>query len=346
VRRTLTALGIGLSLLSATVVTQPAQAASVLTVPLAPDVTAAEEVARFWLADGAANLRNATPYEVRTTLSALRLSKDIVPDGPQTTVDPLPGPAAPEGTTPTTFGKVFFIGDDLQPHWCTGTAVRSRYGNTVATAGHCMLDVQAPMGPLAKWVFVPGYSDGDAPFGLYVGKQGVVHYDFDDIHDHDRDVAFVAVYSGVTLSATGELTTTGLLNSTVGGQGITINQPLQPTVDVLGYPAGPHADGTRPHTGETLERSTGRTYLTKVTPLRMDRPIGVDSPFTGVGALGSPWLTGYADDTATGYLNGITISAADVNRDNRYDTGVSPYFDSEIFKVYLAAGNIWTGRIV
>ncbi|GAA5767827.1 hypothetical protein Aros01_04333 [Streptosporangium roseum] len=344
-RRALIAVGVGLSVLGSTVVTQPAQAASVVMVPLSPTVTAAQQVAWFWLADGAANLKNATPYTVQTAVGGERLSTDIVPDGPPASIPPLEGPASPEGEMPTTSGKVFFIGSDLQPHWCTGTAVRSKYRNVVATAGHCLLDTEAPAGPLTKWVFVPGYSEGTAPFGLYVGKQGVAHYDFDDIQDYDRDLAFVNVYRGVVPSSPDVLTNTGMLAENVGGQGVAFNQPLAPTVDVFGYPAGPEPDGSRPYTGETLERSTGSASAMKVTGLPTDRPIGVDSPFTGEGSLGSSWLTQYANDSRTGYLNGITISVSDTDGDNRYDTGVSPYFDGELYTVYQKASNVWTGII-
>lgn len=344
-RRALIALGLGLSVLGSAVITEPAHAASAVVVPLAPTVTAAQQVARFWLADGAANLRNATPYAVQTAVGGERLPADIVPDGPSGSIPPLEGPTSPEGRMPTTLGKVFFIGSDLQPHWCTGTAVHSTYRNVVATAGHCLLDIEAPAGPLAKWVFVPDYSEGMTPFGLYVGKQGVAHYDFDDIRDFDRDYAFVNVYNGVVSSAPDMLTNVGKLADNVGGQGLAFNQPLAPTADVFGYPAGPNPDGTQPYTGETLGRSTGSTFAMKVTGLRADQPIGVDSPFTGEGSLGSPWLTRYTSDSRTGYLNGITISVSDTDGDNRYDTGVSPYFDGELYTVYRNAIRLWTGSI-
>ncbi|GAA1019828.1 hypothetical protein Aple_061340 [Acrocarpospora pleiomorpha] len=344
-RRALIALGVGLSVLGSAVVTEPAQAASVVVVPLAPTVTVAQQVARFWLADGAANLRNATPYAVRTAVSGERLSTDIAPDGPPGSIPPVEGPAQPEGSMPTTSGKVFFIGSDLQPHWCTGTAVQSPYRNVVATAAHCLLDTEAPAGPLANWVFAPGYSEGMTPFGLYVGKQAIAHYDFDDIRDYDHDFAFVNVYSGVVFSSPDVLTNVGRLADNVGGQGLAFNQPPAPTVDVFGYPAGPNPDGSRPYTGGTLERSTGSTFAMKVTGLPANQPIGVDSPFTGEGSLGSSWLTHYTSDSRTGYLNGITISVSDTDGDNRYDTGVSSYFDGESYSVYRAAATRWSGSI-
>ncbi|WP_436762665.1 trypsin-like serine peptidase [Streptosporangium sp. V21-05] len=345
-RRALIALGVGLSMLGSTLVAGPAQAASPVMVPLATTTTAAQQVAGFWFADGGANLRNATPYAVRTVVGGERLTTDIVPEGPQYSIPPLEGPVSPEGGLPTTSGKVFFIGDDLQPHWCTGTVVHSKYRNIVATAGHCLLNVEAPAGPLDKWVFVPAYSDGTAPFGLYVGKVGFVHHDFDDIRDYDRDLAFVNVYNGVASSSPDVLTNTGRLAENVGAQGVVFNQPLAPTIDVFGYPAGPNPGGSAPYTGETLERSTGPTFTMNVTGLPMDRPVGVDSPFTGEGSLGSSWLTGYTSDSSTGYLNGITISVSDTDGDNRYDAGVSPYFDREATLVYRKAESMWTGTVV
>ncbi|MFI7610867.1 hypothetical protein ACIBP6_06480 [Nonomuraea terrae] len=344
-RRALIALGVGLSVLGSAVVAGPAQAATTLVVPLAATVTAAQEVARFWLADGAANLRNATPYTVQTEVGGERLPTDFVPDGPQGIIPPVAGSAPPVGEAPTTSGKVFFIGSDLRPHWCTGTAVNSKYRNIVATAGHCLLDVEAPMGPLATWVFVPGYAEGATPSGLYVGKQASVHYDLDDLRDHDRDYAFVNVYSGVVSSSPDELTDVGRLADNVGGQGLRVNQPLAATADVFGYPAGPHPDGGQPYTGETLERSTGSTFSTQVSGLRVDRPIGVASPFTGAGSVGSAWLADYHSDRGLGYLNGITLSVADTDGDLRYDTGISPYFDSDLYTVYRDASNLWTGSI-
>ncbi|MGN9846876.1 trypsin-like serine peptidase [Nonomuraea sp. H19] len=339
------ALGVGLSVLSSTVVAGPAQAASVVAVPLAPAVATAQEVARFWLADDSANLRNATPYTLRTVAGGERLSTEILPDGPAHSVPPVEAENPAAGDLPATSGKVFFIGGDGRPHWCTGTSVQSKFRNLVATAGHCMLDTEAPAGGLGKWVFVPAYSEGTTPFGLYVGKQGITHYDFDDIRDYDRDYAFVTVYSGVVVSSPDVLTNVGRLGDNVGCQGLAINQPLPPTADVFGYPAGTHPDGTGPYTGQTLERSTGSTFALKPTGLPADRPVGVESPFTGEGSLGSAWVTGYASDTRTGYLNGLTISVADTDGDNRYDTGISPYFDTELFLVYRDAAHRWTGSI-
>ncbi|MGI5283047.1 trypsin-like serine peptidase [Nonomuraea polychroma] len=344
-RRTVIALGIGLGLLGSTVVTAPAHAANVVSTPLAT-TTVAREVANFWLADGAANLKNATPYAVQTVVQGQRSSNSVVPDGKPGSVTPLASPVSAPGNLPTTSGKVFFVGADGQPHWCTGTAVHAQYRNLVATAGHCVLDVERSDTTFDKWVFVPGYSEGTTPWGLYVGKQVTAHSDFDLFRDYDRDFAFVNVYNGVVLSSDGVLTNNGRLGDNVGAQGFSWNQPIGSSRSVFGYPAGSNPDGTNSYTGETLKKSAGPTFAMTLSDLPADQPIGVDSPFPGTGSLGSSWLLRYSNDVGAGYLNGITISVSDTDGDNRYDTGVSPYFDSQTAAIYKAAGAVWSGSIL
>ncbi|WP_156326135.1 trypsin-like serine peptidase [Nonomuraea sp. SBT364] len=344
-RRTTIALGLGLALLGSTALTAPAGAAAVVTTQLAATTAIARETAAFWLAGGAANLRSATPYGVQTVVHGQRSSGPAVPDGKPGTVPPVPGPDSPAGQ-PATSGKVFFVGGDGLPHWCTGTAVQSVYRNLVATAGHCAHDLQRSGAAFDKWVFVPGHSGGATPWGLYVGKQVSTHYDFGAYTDHDRDFALVNVYSGVVAASDGTLTSTGRLVDNVGGQGFSWNQPLDGPRDVFGYPAGSHPDGTEPRTGETLERSTGPVFTMTLSDLAADSPAGVDSPFPGEGSLGSAWVERYSPAERAGYLNGVTISVSDTDGDGRYDTGVSPYFDFQTAEVYRIAARQWTGTIL
>ncbi|WP_219517389.1 trypsin-like serine peptidase [Nonomuraea ceibae] len=340
------ACGIGLTLLGSSAVTVPAQAATAVTSPLAATTATAREVAAFWLTGGGDNLKNATPYDVRTVVQGQRTSGQVVPDGKPGALAPVPGPEPSDAKLPTTSGKVFFVGGDGLPHWCTGTVVQATYRNVVATAGHCAYDIQRSDVRFDKWVFVPGYSgDGATPWGLYVGKQVVAHYDFDAYTDHDRDFAFVNVYSGV-VSSDGVLSSTGRLADNVGAQGLSWNQPIDSPRTVFGYPAGAHPDGTGPHTGETLETSTGPVSTMTLSDLPVDRPIGVDSPFPGPGSLGSSWIERYSKNERAGYLNGITISVSDTDGDNRYDTAVSPYFDLQTAQVHKAASVSWTGSIL
>ncbi|KAB8196901.1 hypothetical protein FH608_008955 [Nonomuraea phyllanthi] len=344
-KRVPVALAVGL--LASPLVAAPASASLVPTDPLAATQATAVEVATFWLGNGGANLANATPYNIQTSV------RKVISAGGASGTEPgvvPPVPPADAGDTdtktPTTSGKVFFIGADGLPHWCSGTAVQSQYRNVVATAGHCVYDTQRPGSTLDRWVFVPGYSAGTAPWGLYVGKQVAGHYDFLLFNDYDRDYAFVNVYSGVVSSASHEVTDVGTLVDNVGGQGLAWNQPSGSAVDVFGYPAGPHPDGTRPYTGQTLESSSGRTTTAQAPSVKAEEFTAVDSPFTGEGSLGSSWLLGYHKSKLMGYLNGMTVSVADTDGDLRFDTSLSPYFDGELFEVYQAADISPSGSIL
>ena len=174
---------------------------------ISSDVLAAQDKAaetlEFWSASNYEALRNATAFNP----DALEVQK--ISSGGGYTADTKPGAIAPIGeekktaakvqnvNNPRTLGKVFFVGTDGQPHWCSGSSIQSQYRNVVATAGHCVYDVGGNDEVVSKWVFVPGYYQGKAPFGIYVGKQAFTHYDFDVYEDFDKDYAFVTVYDGI-----------------------------------------------------------------------------------------------------------------------------------------------------
>ena len=182
---------------------------------LASSSFAAQQIAAFWLAEKAANLEKATPYGVETIIKDRVKHKSTVPSGAATTKPGLVGSSGDQKKStataknvnlPRTVGKVFFIGADGKPHWCTGTALQGRYKNIVATAGHCVFDVKRNRATLDRWVFVPGYYKGKTPWGIYVGKTAYTHYDFSVYEDGDRNYAFVTVYNGVQVDVTKEVT--------------------------------------------------------------------------------------------------------------------------------------------
>ncbi len=207
-KRTLALGGVAAGLLAVAAVAAPAQAASDVAPPvnLANTKFAAKEVAAFWYGQNKANLINATPYAVETTLPTKHVSTGgASADSKAGVVGSSGDQKASSGTSknvnlPKTTGKVFFIGADHKPHWCSATAVQSQYKNLVATAGHCVYDTVTNKATLDKWVFVPGYYEGKTPWGIYVGKTAYTHYDFDVYEDGDRDYAFVTVYNGVQVT--------------------------------------------------------------------------------------------------------------------------------------------------
>ncbi|MFB4285133.1 serine protease [Nonomuraea sp. MTCD27] len=171
------------------------------------DVLAAEakavETVEFWTKSNNAALKGAIAFNP----DALEVSK--IKSGGGYTSDTKPGSTAPIGeekkaavkvqnvNLPKTIGKVFFEGRDGKLYWCSGTSIQAQYRNLVATAGHCVYDIAGNDEVVSRWVFVPGYYQGKAPWGIYVGKQAFTHYDFDVYEDFDRDYAFVTVYDGI-----------------------------------------------------------------------------------------------------------------------------------------------------
>ncbi|WP_327047691.1 hypothetical protein OG320_07350 [Microbispora sp. NBC_01189] len=366
----------------------PAQAArDTASDTLAASGVAAKNIVAFWLSEKAANLVNATPYDHETLVSAKHISKG----GPS--ADSKPGTVAPTGggtkasgasknvNLPRTTGKVFFVGADHRPHWCTATSLQSKYHNVVATAGHCVYDTESNKATMKYWVFVPGYYQGKAPWGIYVGKTAYTHYDFDVYEDGDRDYAFVTVYNGIKAGRGGDLrnvaewnwkqvdkkeydkydgfirkakggkyyvvkfTDAGRLGDNVGGQGFAYNQKVGKYVYVFGYPSGSHPDGNHAFTGNTLKWSYGKTFAAKAPAVKAEELVGVKSSFTGEGSSGSAWLLTYSSSRRLGYLNGVTSGVSDTDGNDRIDTSVSPYFDGETYGVYKAAANVWSGSI-
>ncbi|WP_327589042.1 hypothetical protein OHA25_20025 [Nonomuraea sp. NBC_00507] len=177
----------------------------IIDTPLTPNNKVAETV-DFWFKANGAALRAASYYRFDYK------EVDKLKTAGGYTADTKPGSTAPIGeekkvtakvqnvNLPKTIGKVFFEGVDGKLYWCSATSIQAKYRNLVATAGHCVFQTKQNGAVLDKWVFVPGYYQGRAPWGIYVGKQAFTHYDFANYEDYDRDYAFVTVYNGINLN--------------------------------------------------------------------------------------------------------------------------------------------------
>ncbi|GII61845.1 hypothetical protein Skr01_19300 [Sphaerisporangium krabiense] len=201
------------SMIGATLVTSANAAAAPAkkTVSLA-SASEAKKISNYWTANGGANLKAATQYTEDSQVSGkVKLGGgDAAPDGKAGVVPPI----GQEKVTPTkvknvnlpkTIGKVFFTVGDKE-YWCSASSIQSKYHNLVATAGHCVFDEGIQNGALDNWVFIPGYYQGKAPWGIYVGKAAYTHYDFAVYEDFDSDYAFVTVYNGIAVGGEKEVT--------------------------------------------------------------------------------------------------------------------------------------------
>lgn len=165
--------------------------------------------AAFWLDANGEALKKATqyPWDYKNVAK-------IVPSQSKGGDDGKPGMTAPTGTTgsggkvqnvnlPRTIGKVFFLDRKGNYRWCSATSIQARHRNLVATAGHCVYEDGKDV--FSKWVFIPGYYQGKAPWGIYAGAYAFTHYDLDTYDDFDGDYAFVAVHNGFALAGSKEV---------------------------------------------------------------------------------------------------------------------------------------------
>jgi len=174
--------------------------------------TQAYSIAQFWLDANGATLKSAKQYKADVqSAPKLKVGGPASDDGKAGTVDPT-GQKKVSATVvkninlPKTVGKVFFETAKGELAWCSATSIDAKYRNLVATAGHCVYDTAANGDLLNKWVFVPGYHQGKALWGVYVGKTAHAHYDFANFEDYDRDYAFVTVYNGFSIGDKKEVT--------------------------------------------------------------------------------------------------------------------------------------------
>jgi V8-like Glu-specific endopeptidase len=182
------------------------------------------------------------------------------------------GAADDRGVVARDTGKVFFELDGTD-YVCSGAAVGGPRVSVVVTAAHCVTDGYG--GWATHWVFVPGYTDGDEPYGSFPSQRFFVSPRWNAGMDETYDVAFVAV-SGLT-------------------HGLPVGFDADPrSAYVFGYPADP------PYNGGSMLYCAG--------PLSRD-PGGDDSGIQchmTAGDSGGPWLTGFQSASGTGTVVGVS----------------------------------------
>lgn len=201
---------------------------------------------------------------------------EIEPTLAASTGDPWTG----GGDVVSTAGRVFFKFDG-QDASCSGNAVTSDNGSTVLTAGHC---VKYQGSWHTDWVFVPGYHDGQAPYGEWPATETLTTPQWEASEDMNYDVgaAVVAPQDGKTLT------------ETVGGQGVAFNGAYNEEMYSFGFPA---AD---PYDGEKFIYCAGST--SKDFLLTDDHMLACD--MTG-GSSGGPWFREFDESTGTGLQSSV-----------------------------------------
>jgi len=161
--------------------------------------------------------------------------------------------------------------------FCSGTAINSESRHLVLTAGHCLYNLlpghRVPT--LARsFDFVPGYANGQAPFGEFVGRKAYLPTPWLRRGNENFDMGAVVT----------EPNSAGLnvADATGGGLPIVTDRPRDQEYQVLGYPGGPARNMQECDAAYAGDDSN--TF-----PLGGPPSLAVGC-FMGEGASGGPWL--------------------------------------------------------
>jgi V8-like Glu-specific endopeptidase len=212
-----------------------------------------------------------------------------------------------------TWGKVFFSAPDGD-YVCSGTAVSSENKSVVWTAGHCAANPGAKSFYNHRWIFVPGYDNGKAPFGKFAGKRFFTTQAWYRKGNSAFDLAAVVVspVKGKTLI------------DTVGGQGIAFNQPRSQEYVSGGYPADYPFDGKSLY---VCDAPLGGTDRTASPPT-----IAIGCDMTG-GSSGGGWLANVQDGLGT------IVSVNSYGYFNQPDAMYGPYQGNAAHRLYEQASS-------
>jgi V8-like Glu-specific endopeptidase len=172
-------------------------------------------------------------------------ARDAVDTGPNNT-----------GFPQRVHGRVFLT-QGVEDFYCSGTVVRSPGHVLVWTAGHCVHGADIGQGFSTNFMFVPGYRDGQRPFGEWTAV--TLHTTSEWRSSSPNNEAYEFDLGAATLARHGD--GRGIQDE-IGARGIAFNQRRSQPYSAFGYPV------QSPFNGQRLYRC--------------------DSPFTGSDNIGSP----------------------------------------------------------
>ncbi|MBV2365841.1 trypsin-like serine peptidase [Streptomonospora nanhaiensis] len=198
------------------------------------------------------------------------------------------------GRVAKTTGRVFLTLDG-RDFTCSAAVVSAQNRDTVITAGHCLKDGTG--GWADNWTFVPGYADGESPYGRYTARQMFVAPQWADKADDSYD------FGMAVLNRSGD----HHVQDRTGAHPVSFGTaPGDPTY-AFGYPATGRFDGSRLHycAGATTPDDGGTTasgMACTMTEGSSGGPWLADfDPASGKGTVVSVISFKYADDTRTQY---------------------------------------------
>jgi hypothetical protein len=220
-----------------------------------------------------------------------------------------------------THGKVFFrLG--RRSYTCSATVLDSPKGNVVITAGHCVHPGKPKKDFASKWTFVPGYEDGESPFGRFPFKRLYALRGWTRKGNYNYDIA--------TAKLRGNKKFPDVEQAAGGGRGIDWDIPRDTTrqldFDVWGYPV---AGGQFDHRKLYVCHTSWALDDPEPEP-RGEPPFGVGCDLTK-GSSGGGWVTQSGVSGEPPFVNSVTS----FSYDDHPNVLFGPYFAAD------TAGKLW-----
>lgn len=268
---------------------------------------------------------NVAPHCVTSTVGTKKSSRDIFPDT-KASLAPQRADADLKGSRT---GRISFrnTATNKDGH-CTASVLATSSGSVLITAAHCVHGGRD--GDLFEdIVFMPGYSDGDAPYGHFAVSDVFYHSDWSDYGGLDYGDAGVyrgynADFAFLVVDHNSEGNTP---MSYVGGHDIEVNDFTSFYSEAYGYPDD-QGDGelltackNTTSTASFFDDGWGISFMTMLC-----------SQSFGPGASGGPWVA----DVEGAPLR-TQVKSATSWRDSGSGTIHGPYLDNRAWDLLIAA---------
>ena len=214
-----------------------------------------------------------------------------------------------------TTGRVFWtVG--ATTYSCSGVVVPSSTGDLILTSGNCVFNTAALSWYINNnWVFVPGYYNGYAPYGIWSPRRMWLRTEFaSTTPNYNYDVGFVALNRLSGWSIQGY----------VGSQGLGFNWPRLQLTYSFGYPTNLFSGLWLTYCAGYAQSPSGSLggYYGQGLGCTM-----------GAGSAGGPRLQNFVESTGAGYVTSVnSFSRSDIPNILH-----GAYFDSNLLSTYNLA---------
>jgi len=282
--------------------------AALLLTPTAP-AHASDDAVVQPIAVSPADQQAVRDYWTPSRIAALPSAPSTPPPGQA----PVDGPDGSGGSVVGTVGRLFFTerGEDAS---CTGTLVD---GGSVITAGHCLhtfdLIREDPQWS-TNLLFVPGFHDGESPYGSYTVHSAIVDSHWianDELDEYDQGFLLLnpAADGRTAVDAVGT------------SQHIAFDAPGAQEVREFGYPRSarqPGHQGRPEFTGQRQAQCWGPALeRTGTTEWPVPRGLWGVACDMGGGSSGGPRIADFDTTTGQGTVVGVNTQGYSIDATGR-----------------------------